>query len=73
MLGQVQRFDPIPLVQPSGIQPYHGATGAQLPGPALLAMLKGSTASGFNPADAKRGAQRLARGRPRTVLDTLAG
>lgn len=66
-------FKPIPLIQPSGMQPYHAATGAQLPGPALLAMLRGSTFSGANPIDAKRGAQKAARRWPGTVLDTLAG
>jgi hypothetical protein len=66
----VKRFDPIPLVQPGGIQPYHGSTPSQ-PGPALTAMLAGRTAGGMNPADITRRSQAMAKRRPRTLLDTL--
>lgn len=68
--GRVQ-FRPIPLVQPSGIQPYHGST-PQIPGPALMAMLAGRTASGFNPADLTRATQKAAHRRPVTLLGMLA-
>jgi hypothetical protein len=66
----VKRFDPIPLVQPGGIQPFHGSTPSE-PGPALLAMLKGRTAGGIHPLDAQRTSQAMAKRRPRTLLDTL--
>lgn len=65
--GQMQRFSPIPLIQPSGVQPYAPA-GGQMPGPALMAMLAGRTLFGFNPADTKRAAQKTAQ-RPRSLLD----
>jgi hypothetical protein len=64
----VKRFQPIPLIQPSGVQPYHQA-GGQLPGPALTAMLGGRTLFGANPMDAKRASQAMARRRPRSLLD----
>jgi hypothetical protein len=66
----VKRFDPIPLVQPGGVQPYTQAGGRE-PGPALMAMLAGRTAGGFNPMDAQRSSQAMAKRRPRTLLDTL--
>lgn len=50
---------PIPLVQMGGMQPYHGMTPSA-PGPALLAMLAGRTASGWNPADITRAVQKQA-------------
>ena len=67
----MQRFKPIPLVQAGGIQPYHAST-PQIPGQALMAMLRGTMADGSHPADAMRMVQRQARGRPRSLLDTLA-
>lgn len=68
------QFKPIPLVQAGGIQPYHGST-PQIPGPALLAMLAGRTAGGYNPMDARRAVQKQARPRARgqgsSLLDSL--
>jgi hypothetical protein len=40
-------------------QPYR--KGPREPGPALTAMLKGRTSSGFNPKDIERNVQRLVR------------
>jgi hypothetical protein len=57
--GLVKRFDPIPLIQPSGHQPYAPA-GGQMPGPALLAMLRGADFSGNNPVDPWRALQAAA-------------
>ena len=54
------RQKPVPLVQPGGVQPYHGAT-PQHPGPDLMAMLAGRDAQGGNPMDAWRAMQRQAR------------
>lgn len=65
----MKRFDPIPLVQPGGVQPYTQAGGRE-PGPALLAMLAGRTAGGFNPQDVRRQSQAMAKRRPRTLFDT---
>jgi hypothetical protein len=65
----VKTFDPIPLIQYGGVQPFHGST-PQIPGPALLAMLRGSTFGGQNPMNAQRGLQAAA-GKPRTLLDVL--
>lgn len=67
-----KRFAPIPTVQPGGVQPY-GPAGARMPGPALLAMLRGSTFSGANPMDPKRASQRMASRQPTTLLDLLRG
>jgi hypothetical protein len=61
-------YKPIPLIQPSGIQPYAQA-GGQLPGPALQAMLAGRTLFGSNPMDAVRAAQAMQKRRPRSLLD----
>lgn len=69
-MDAVKRFDPIPLVQAGGIQPFHGST-PQIPGDSLMAMLRGATFGGMNPMDAKRGLQRAAGNRPMTLLDTL--
>jgi hypothetical protein len=38
-------------------QPYR--RGPRVPGPALTAMMKGRTASGFNPKDLERNVQKL--------------
>lgn len=65
----MQRFQPIPLISPSGIQPYAQA-GGQLPGPALAAMLRGTSLFGFNPADFQRAAQKTAK-RPPSLFDVL--
>ena len=65
----MQRQRPIPLIQPSGIQPYAQA-GGQLPGPALNAMLAGRTLYGVNPQDPQRQSQAMAR--RRTLVDALA-
>lgn len=59
----------VPLIQPGGHQPYHGATPSH-PGPAHDAMRKGTMLSGHHPHDAMRAAQRAAR-RPRSLLDSL--
>lgn len=67
----MQRYQPIPLVQFGGIQPFHGSTPQQ-PGMALSAMMAGRTGSGFNPMDVQRAAQKTARRRPASLLDTLA-
>lgn len=67
----MQRFQPIPLVQAGGIQPFHGSTPQQ-PGMALMAMLAGRSATGVNPMDVQRAAQKTARRRPASLLDTLA-
>lgn len=67
----MKRFDPIPLVQPGGVQPYHGSTPSE-PGPSLLAMMRGTTFGGINPMDPMRQMQSASRGRRRaTLLDTL--
>lgn len=65
----MKRFDPIPLVQMGGVQPFHGST-PQPPGAALLAMMRGATFSGANPVDAQRGLQ-AASSQP-TLLTALA-
>lgn len=67
--GGMQRFSPIPLIQPSGIQPYAQA-GGQLPGPALAAMLRGTSLFGMNPQDFVRAAQKTSK-RPPSLLDAL--
>lgn len=64
----MQRFKPIPLISPSGVQPYTQA-GGRPPGPALDAMLAGRTLFGINPMDAVRGSQSMAKRRPRSLLD----
>jgi hypothetical protein len=66
-LGQMQRFQPIPLIQPSGVQPYQQA-GGQMPGPALTAMQAGRTLFGVNPQDVVRQSQSMAKRRPRSIL-----
>lgn len=66
--GQMKRFQPIPLIQPSGVQPYTVA-GGQAPGPALDAMMRGRTLYGVNPQDVVRQSQSMARRRPRSILD----
>lgn len=66
----MKRFDPIPLIQAGGIQPFHGST-PQPPGDALMAMLRGATFSGANPMDASRGLQRAASGP--SLLSLLSG
>lgn len=66
----MKQFAPIPLVQAGGIQPYHGST-PQMPGDALLAMMRGSTFGGANPMDATRGLQSSAGRRPMLLLDML--
>lgn len=66
----MKRHQPIPLVQPSGIQPYHAA-GGQMPGPALQAMLGGRTLFGMNPQDAMRGMQVASRQRGPQELSLL--
>lgn len=74
MMGQsggVKRYQPIPLVQAGGIQPYHGST-PQVPGSALMAMLAGRTASGFNPMDVTRATQKAANRRPASLLGMLS-
>lgn len=43
------------------MQPYEGST-PQVPGMALMAMMAGRTAGGFNPMDVRRQVQRQARG-----------
>lgn len=67
----MKRYDPIPLVQAGGVQPY-SKQGGRHPGPALLAMLQGSTTGGMNPMDSWRQMQKseLQR-RPVTLLDML--
>jgi hypothetical protein len=64
----MQRFRPIPIIQPGGIQPYHQA-GGQMPGPALTAMTNGTTLFGVNPADVTRQSQTMAK--RRTLLDPV--
>lgn len=73
MLGDVKRYDPIPLVQAGGHQPY-SKQGGRHPGAALLAMLAGSTAGGANPQDSWRQMQRseVRQRRPLTLLDMLS-
>lgn len=66
----MKHYDPIPLVHPGGIQPYSQA-GGQMPGPALLAMMRGATFGGQNPINAFRGLQSAAGKRPMTLLDLL--
>lgn len=73
MLGQVKRFDPVPLVQAGGHQPFHGSM-ARPPGDALWAMLAGRTFGGINPMDVQRNMQMAMKARPRTgstLLDAL--
>lgn len=65
------QFKPLPLVQYGGIQPFHSSTPQQ-PGMALMAMLAGRSATGMNPMDVQRGAQKAARRGPSSLLDTLA-
>lgn len=67
----MKRFDPIPLVQMGGVQPFHGST-PQPPGAALLAMTRGATFGGFNPIDAQRGLQVAAKRKPLTLVDLLS-
>lgn len=64
------QFKPLPLVQPGGIQPYTQA-GGRAPGPALSAMLAGTTLFGQNPMDFQRAAQKGAAKRPPSLLDLL--
>lgn len=64
------QFKPIPLILPSGVQPYSVA-GGQPQGAALQAMLRGGTLFGVNPADVRRATQVGAQQRPRSVLDML--
>jgi hypothetical protein len=68
----VKRYDPIPLVQRGGSQPY-STQGGRHPGAALLAMLQGSTAGGINPMDSWRQMQKseTRQKRPMTLLDML--
>lgn len=66
--GGMKRFDPIPLVQSGGVQPFHGSTPSE-PGPSLLAMMRGKTFGGIHPMDAQRASQAMARRRPRTLFD----
>jgi hypothetical protein len=54
------QFKQIPLIQPSGVQPYT-PHGGRPQGPALQAMLGGRTLFGFNPQDIQRRAQLSAR------------
>ncbi len=75
--GHVKRYDPLPLVHPGGYQPHQKGQG-RFPGQALLAMLQGSTAGGYNPADSWRAMQKaesarseFRQRRPRTLLDML--
>lgn len=63
----MKRYDPIPIVQPGGYQPFAPAGGRQA-GPALLAMLQGTTLYGQNPQDAARALQRSSKARPRRSL-----
>lgn len=64
----MKHFQPIPIINPGGYQPFSKA-GGQMPGPALVAMLAGRTAGGYNPMDAVRAAQ-MARRQP-SLLDLL--
>lgn len=59
----------VPLVQPGGVQPYHGSSASH-PGPALDAMRKGTLLDGSHPHDAMRAVQKAAH-RPRSLLDSL--
>jgi hypothetical protein len=59
----------VPLVQPGGVQPYHGSSASH-PGMAHDAMRQGTMLSGHHPADAMRAVQRAAR-RPRSLLESL--
>jgi hypothetical protein len=69
----MKRYDPIPLVQMGGSQPF-AKEGGRHPGAALLAMLAGRTAGGINPADSWRQMQKseMAQKRPMTLLDMLS-
>jgi hypothetical protein len=69
----VKRYDPIPLIQMGGSQPF-AKEGGRHPGAALLAMLQGSTAGGYNPADSWRAMQKaeIKQKRPMTLLDMLS-
>lgn len=67
----MKRQQPIPIVQAGGMQPYHAST-PQIPGQALLAMLAGRTATGYNPMDVTRATQKAARGRAGSLLQTLS-
>lgn len=73
MLGQMKRFDAIPLVQAGGHQPY-SPHGGRLPGDALMAMLAGSTLYGVNPADVQRNMQAAMKASPdqTSLLSRLA-
>jgi hypothetical protein len=67
-----QRQQPIPIVHPGGVQPYHGST-PQAPGMALMAMLAGRTAGGYNPQDIPRQVQKQSRGGGQmSLLSSLA-
>lgn len=72
MLGDVKRYQPIPLIEAGGHQPY-SKQGGRHPGAALLAMLQGSTAGGMNPMDSWRQMQKseIKQRRPMTLLDML--
>lgn len=69
----MKRYDPIPLIQMGGSQPF-AKEGGRHPGAALLAMLQGSTAGGYNPADSWRAMQKaeIKQKRPMTLLDMLS-
>lgn len=71
MLGQMQRFDPLPLIQFGGFQPYQGQQGREQ-GPALLAMLAGRTAGGWNPMDVTRNLQRVAGNQPSLLASLMS-
>lgn len=68
----MKRYDPIPLVEAGGHQPY-SRQGGRHPGAALLAMLQGSTSGGINPADSWRQMQKseMQQRPPLTLLDML--
>lgn len=66
----MKRYQPIPLVQAGGVQPY-APQGGREPGAALLAMLAGRTFSGFNPMDAQRNMQAASNGP--SLLSSLSG
>lgn len=68
----MKRYEPIPLLQMGGHQPF-AKEGGRHPGAALLAMLQGSTAGGYNPADSWRQMQKseMKQRRPMTLLDML--
>lgn len=68
----MKRYDPIPLMQMGGHQPY-SKQGGRHPGAALLAMLAGTTSGGMNPMDSWRQMQKseMSQRRPMTLLDML--